>query len=252
MAATPKATQQPTEPVDVLVDMAREGEIDPWDIDVVRVTDKFLERLDEGDLARTGRAILYASILVRMKSDYVVEGEVEDDDVEEPWGFETRGPEVEPAVEYDDGVVDDLEREFERRLRRRRVRGRTKPETLDELIRELRERERGSWWKEGREYDTSGSVEPPSFEDYYPEPTTEDAMQAAHEDDIESRVEEVWRDLEPTFEEREEVLFQELLPACPSRRLFATTFVALSFLASRGDVYLDQDELFGDLWVRRT
>jgi len=38
-----------TEPVELLVRLAEEGEIDPWDIDVVRVTDKFLEAIDEVD-----------------------------------------------------------------------------------------------------------------------------------------------------------------------------------------------------------
>jgi segregation and condensation protein A len=81
-AATTPQTQQQTEPVDVLVEMAREGEIDPWDVDIVEVTDKFLERLDDGDLVRSGRALLYASILLRMKSDYIVEEE--EDENEEP------------------------------------------------------------------------------------------------------------------------------------------------------------------------
>ena len=149
-AATTPQTQQQTEPVDVLVEMAREGEIDPWDVDIVEVTDKFLERLDDGDLVRSGRALLYASILLRMKSDYVVE---EDEDENEEPEMEWRDGRP-PDDAFDDGI-DALEAEFERRLERRSVRDKTRPETLDELVRELRERERGSWWKEKREYDTS-------------------------------------------------------------------------------------------------
>ena len=35
-----------TEPVEVLVQLARDGEIDPWDIDIVAVTDAFLAELE--------------------------------------------------------------------------------------------------------------------------------------------------------------------------------------------------------------
>ncbi|MDY6780259.1 MAG: segregation/condensation protein A, partial [Halobacteria archaeon] len=143
----------PDEPIDVLVNLAREGEIDPWDIDIVEVTDKFLERLDEADLARSGRGILYASILLRMKSDYLVEEGEEDEDEEEEFDepqmgmMPSEGWNDAAGGDFDDGFdqIDALEREYERRIERRSVRDRTKPETLDELVRELWEMERGTW-----------------------------------------------------------------------------------------------------------
>ena len=251
MTAATEKTQAPqqTEPVDVLVEMAREGEIDPWDIDIVDVTDKFLERLEEGDLVRTGRALLYASILLRMKSDYVVEEDEEDD---KEWEPGTRpdawdAPEAPGDAPFDDNI-DALEAEFERRLDRRTVRDRTRPETLDELVRELRERERGSWWKEKREYDTSPD-EGMEFRPERPAPTTEDAMETAHEDDIEERVEDVRDRLGEEFEHRDEILFAELRG--DTKRATVTTYVALQFLAMRDGVVLQQDELYGDLWIKQ-
>ena len=249
MTAATEKTQAPqqTEPVDVLVEMAREDEIDPWDIDILEVTDKFLERLEEGDLVRSGRALLYASILLRMKSDYVVEDD--EDEKEEDW--EGTRPDSWDAPEAPDAPFDDnigaLEAEFERRLDRKTVRDRTRPETLDELVRELRERERGSWWKEKREYDTS--TEETVFRPERPAPTTEDAMETAHEDDIEERVEKVRGRLREEFEHREEILFAELRGE--TKRETVTTYVALQFLAMRDGIVLEQDELYGDLWVKR-
>ncbi len=246
-AATENPQTQPqTEPVDVLVEMAREGEIDPWDVDIVEVTDKFLQRLDEGDLVRSGRALLYASILLRMKSDYVVE-EDEDEEEEDPamgWDdWEGAPPDDAP---FDDGI-DALEAEFERRLERRTVRDKTRPETLDELVRELRERERGSWWKEKREYDTSPD-EGMEFRPERPAPTTEDAMETAHEDDIEDRVDDVHDRLAEEFEHRDEILFAELRVA--DKRETVVRYIALQFLAMRGFVSLEQDEFYGDLWIK--
>ncbi len=118
---------------------------------MVRVTDKFLQRIDDADLRTSGRALFYASVLIRMKSDVMLgEGDDEEDPVE-PW---------EQAM-HEDAPIEDpdpfaaLESEMDRRLERRRARG--MPQTLDELVRDLRDAERESWWKESREYDTSDS-----------------------------------------------------------------------------------------------
>jgi len=143
------------EPVELLVQLAEEGEIEPWDIDIVQVTDAFLDKLDETDLRTTGRALFYASVLLRMKSDGMLADDDEDEEPEpEPWEVAMEGGAPDPAADGFD-PVDKLEAEMDRRLDRKNTRG--SPETLDELVRELREAERGSWWKDSREYDTSES-----------------------------------------------------------------------------------------------
>ncbi|MFW6448951.1 MAG: hypothetical protein ACOC0X_05355, partial [Halobacteriota archaeon] len=43
------------QPIELLVQLAEEGEIDPWDLDLIAVTDAFLERIDEEDLVVTAR-----------------------------------------------------------------------------------------------------------------------------------------------------------------------------------------------------
>ena len=253
-AATANQQRPTEEPVDVLVNLAKEGEIDPWDIDIVEVTDKFLDRLDEADLARSGRGILYASILLRMKSDYLVEedGDDEPDDegpMELGWNAEAEGPGG-PQGPAGPDPIDRLEREFERRLDRKRVRDRSTPETLDELVRELRERERGSWWKEHREYDTSEDAVEIGGGGAVAQPTTEDAMETAHEDDIEAHIDDVWARLAEEFEARNEILFRELLPADAEKHDVIVTFLSCLFLANRGRLGLEQDELYGDLWLQ--
>ncbi|WP_254543289.1 segregation and condensation protein A [Halomarina pelagica] len=244
------------EPVELLVQLADRGEIEPWDIDIVAVTDKFLAVLDEADLRTGGRALFYASVLLRMKSDALLEPdepEVED----EPWdawddppadGGEWDGPDP----------FDALDREIDRRLERKRARG--TPRTLDELVRELREAERGSRWKESRTYDTSDS--PRGFRrgtqtlDYRAgddfrvddEPTTADVTGTAHAEDIEATIRRVYRALREQYDAgRAEVLFAEVEETGGSR---VETFLGLLFLSHRGQVHLQQDELFGDLWIR--
>lgn len=249
------------EPVELLVQLAEKGEIDPWDIDIVEVTDKFLDALDEGDLRASGRALFYASVLLRMKSDEMLtvdEQPVEDDqDLVDPFGdWEDSLPPTEAMSDGD--PIAALETEMDRRLDRKKARG--TPETLDELVRELREAERGSWWKRRRSYDTTNS--PKGFGrgvqtlDYHSgdemrqegEPGEADVTGATHKEDIDELIEAVRAELEVRYNRgRTEVLFEEIATAAGSR---VETFLALLFLSHRGEVFLKQDELFGDLWIQ--
>ncbi|MFC7235815.1 segregation and condensation protein A [Halosegnis marinus] len=237
------------EPVELLVQLAKDGEIEPWDIDIVRVTDVFLDRLDEADLRAGGRALFYASVLLRMKSDAML-----DDEEPEPDPFE-----AEQA--WDESNPDPfaaLEREMDRRLDRKHARG--TPRTLDELVRELRERERETVWKESRSYDTSDSpggyargTQTLSYhggDDFRmdDEPREADALGTAHDEHMEDIISDVYLACQQQYDKgRDEVLYAEIEGAGGSR---VDTFLGLLFLAHRGQVRLQQDDLFGDLWVR--
>jgi len=62
-----------------LIDLAERGEIDPWDVPVINIIDRFLAELGlmgdtevpqhEADLPRSGQAFLWASMLVLFKAD---------------------------------------------------------------------------------------------------------------------------------------------------------------------------------------
>lgn len=239
------------EPVELLVQLANDGEIDPWDIDVVKVTDKFLEKLDQSDIRTGGRALFYASVLVRMKSDVLLVDPHPEPD-EEPW--ET----VDDDTAFELDPFDALEQEMDRRIERKKARG--MPETLDELIRDLRERERRTWWKESRTYDTTQS--PTGFSrgtqtlDYHTtdefrmedEPTAGDVTGTTHDEQMEDIISEVYLVLQRHYDAgRAEVLFAEIKQAGGS---VVNTFLGILFLSHRGQVKLQQDELFGDLWIQ--
>ncbi len=65
----------------LLIDLAERGEIDPWDVQVIEVIDRFLSKLKpteireagrapyEADLSESGQAFLYASMLLLLKAD---------------------------------------------------------------------------------------------------------------------------------------------------------------------------------------
>ena len=254
----PEEVDDGVEPVELLVQLAEDGEIDPWDIDIVEVTDAFLSKLTEMDLRTTARALFYASVLLRMKGDQLLaDPEPEPEDELEPWEQamgDAREAEAEPGFD----PVDALEAEMDRRLERKTTRG--SPETLDELVRELREAERDNWWKRRREYDTSDS--PQGFsrgtqtldyrapDEFRPddEPTEGDVTGTTHSEDIDEVIDNVVDVLEPQFDKgRAELLYTEIQTA--GGRPFMT-YLALLFLSNRGEIRLQQDELFGDLWIQ--
>ena len=259
---TGRDDDEAVEPVEVLVQLAEEGEIDPWDVDLVDATDAFLDRLAETDLRTSGRALFYAAVLLRMKSDALLEPDDEPDPEPEPWEAALEGPGG-PIVEgaADDAgfdPVDALEAEMDRRLERKQARG--SPETLDELVRELREAEGESWWKRRREYDTSesprGGQRGTQTLDYHTadarrddaEPTAADVTDTAHSEDIEASIDAVREAVGVHYDRgRDEVLFAEVRDAAATP---VTTYLAVLFLSHRGAVTLQQDDLFGDLWIR--
>src|SRR5512137_3170989 len=62
------------DPVEILVGLAERGEIDPWNIDIIEVTDRFLNELErrrELNLQLSGRTLFYAATLLRMKSEHL-------------------------------------------------------------------------------------------------------------------------------------------------------------------------------------
>lgn len=127
-----------------LIDMAERGEIDPWDVKVIDVIDRFLQSLKtqadalasqgrtpyEANLSESGQAFLYASMLVLLKADTMVraEAEAEAEDLEDdaPW-------------EMEDLEVPPLPRNLERHLHRRAVAvpPKRRKVTLEELIQQL-------------------------------------------------------------------------------------------------------------------
>ncbi len=122
-----------------LIDLAERGEIDPWDVKVVDVIDRFLNELSPftvgsrdhyaNNLTQSGQAFLYASMLLLLKADSLTQPEPEalTDDYMDDGGL------------YDELPANVLPMNLERSLRRRAV---ARPPvrrrvTLQELINQL-------------------------------------------------------------------------------------------------------------------
>ena len=132
------------DPVEILVGLAERGEIDPWNINIIEVTDRFLselERCRQLNLQISGRTLFYAATLLRMKSEQLDLVSDEEDD-----GTDGEGEDFDFAgdLDFEDvgrfGPIERLEREIQRRLDRKSLR--KSPVTLFELIIELKNLEK--------------------------------------------------------------------------------------------------------------
>ncbi|NJE07932.1 segregation/condensation protein A [Thermococcus sp. M39] len=204
-------------PIDILLQLVTMGKVDPWNIDIVDLTEKYIERLREMkelDLRLSARAILAASILLRMKTEALLYADEKEEGKEKE---EDRiRVEVEPYVP----PLRRVERYY----------------TLDDLIEALMDALEDV---ERRKPKAKKKVE---IEE---EIFVVDDFRV----DIEKHVNRLYAIVKKLYEEtKEKINFWELV-FDPSPKIVARTFLYLLFLANMGKIELIQEEPFGDIYV---
>lgn len=231
------------EPVEILAGMAERGEVDPWNIDIVDVTDRFLAELDrrkELDLRVSGRTLFYAACLLRLKSDYLDgwDGDEDEesflDDDDEP--FADFGFDFEPAGETE--PIGRLEREIQRRLGRKSLRKRP-PVTLYELIKQLKTAEKEQRRRQRRR------VPLPREPDL--DLNAEDVVAVAHDEGYQQAVSVVMDTFRRATGNGDVLTLGDLSGAMGRSR--REVYIPLLFLMLEGRLALWQDEFFGEIYI---
>lgn len=243
-----KNHEEPTEivedPVEILVGLAERGEIDPWNINIIEVTDRFLselERCRQLNLQVSGRTLFYASTLLRMKSELL---DVKEDTDEEGDGGELFGDGFGGGIEEEIafggrlGPIERLEHEIQRRLDRKNMR--KSPITLFELIVELKNIE-----KEDRRRRRMASGHADLTDSLI---NADDVVSIAHEEGFQEtsmvRLAEYLEGLEINEEMTLAELCEKMEWGIPE------VYIPLLFLALDGRCNLRQEEFFGDIFVQ--
>lgn len=230
--------------IEILVDMAKQGKIDPWNIDIVDITDKFLLELAEmkmNNLRFTGRTLFFAAVLLRLKSD-ILEGI--DPLAEEPEQlFDDFLPEEDDTTDLTGintnnviSLEDALARRTSVRMNRNRV------VTLKDLIKQLEFYEKIEKRMAVKSAQERAIRRVKSYADY----TAEDIVDMAHEEYIEDSIDSLHDMLTKLFETNERVELKEL---CKTGMDKATTYITLLFLAAKERIDLVQDEFYSDLYI---
>ncbi len=202
-------------PVDILLQLVTMGKVDPWNIDIVDLTEKYIERLREMkelDLRLSARAILAASILLRMKTEALLYGNGEEEEKEE----ERIRVEVEPLAP----PLRRVERYY------------TFDDLIEALMDALEEAEKRKPRKRKRV-----EIEEEVF--------VVDDFRV----DVEKHVNRLYEIVKRLYEEsKERISFWDLI-FDPSPKIVARTFLYLLFLANRGKIELLQEEPFGEIYI---
>lgn len=222
--------------IDILVDLAKSGQIDPWHIDVVEVTDKYLLTLDvtkETDLRLSGRALFYAAVLLRLKSEAMDEEEqalLDGDDVDYEVDEENDTLVVRPALNV-------LDRAIARRTSAKQKR--VRPTTLVELIAELQRLE---------EMEREGALQVDNAlrRRVTPEENRQTVINMTHEEDVEGDIDRLSLLLSEWLTGTGTLTLSGVLSHCPDTR---GAFLALLFLDSRGKITLHQDEFYQEVMI---
>ncbi|MCX8172442.1 MAG: segregation/condensation protein A [Archaeoglobaceae archaeon] len=204
--------------------MAKRGEIDPWNIDVIDVTDKFLKRLEEAkklDLRVSGRVLLYAAILVRMKADAIAPQPPPDDNENDVEIIEWNDLEV--------GEIDEFKLEEVLKTEKRRVR---KINTLKDLIEELRkaeiiEKRRKKKHREIVDVDAITSI--------------------PHDESMENKILQVEADLRKILQKKD---FVTLFSIARNKEELIDYYISLLHLVMRKKFLIFQKKIYEDIEIR--
>lgn len=234
--------------IGILVDMAKQGKIDPWNIDILDVTEKYLQRMIELkslNLRVASRTLLFASILCRLQSNVLAglsledfQDEEQDNTIYDDDGFIVEYSEDQEFIPTSNVVSFDeaLQRRTSIRLNRNRV------VTLKDLIKQLEFYEK----LEKRASMKSAHERAKRHVRNYSRLTPEEIVSMAHEEYIEEAVLKLKDNLEQIFAREEKIELKELTMLGMDK---ISAYIALLFLCRDTDYELEQKEFYSDLYV---
>ena len=244
---TPENKNTEVDGIEILVNMAKQGKIDPWNVNIVDVYDNYMMQVFKAkgqNLKLTGRTILFAAILLRLKSNILEGIDVLDFEPQDEMSeFEYNDDELDYSEDYipTNNVIsidEVLQRRTSVRLNHNRV------VTLRDLIRQLEFYEmldkkaslKNAHERAKRRVQNYARLSP------------DDIINLAHDEYIENGVERLRANLDEILNRQDKIELNELTLLGMDR---VNAYISLLFLTVDSDYDLRQDEFYGDLYVVR-
>ena len=240
--ATLAKMQSDSDGIDILLEMVKKNKLDPWNIDVVQLADQYFAKTIElriNNLHVTSRVILFACILLRLKSD-ILEGLDPFAQVEEEENFEADYADP----EYEDNVIpfnapslnEVIQRRTSVRLNRKRN------VTLKDLIKHLEFYEALDKKRSIKNSFERAKRRHSEFEDFTPE----DIIEMAHSGEMERNVDTIREVLTKIFTTEEKIEMSELQSTGLNK---LSIYLALLFLTADDRIDLEQEEFYSEVYV---
>ena len=225
--------------------MAQNGEIDPWDVDLEIVTEKYLSRIQSSitnNLKEAGKAIFFASTLLRMKSDILsmqdasalnIGREDDEDYLIEQELMDFNLQEIQLGV-LDTAIV---RKSINKKARYR-------PIKLEDLLLALRDAQEEDEKRKRRSFDLSQFMDMDIFIE--PEIESDDMLELTHAENIEEAINKSKVYLKEYLLNGNGIKFSRL---CGFLQSWSNAFLVVLFLAHENNVKIIQQDFYGELWL---
>ncbi len=233
-----------TDAIEIILDLVKQGKIDPWNIDIVDLYDKYIARIKElklENLRSVGKALYFSSTLLKIKSDILqgitvddfnvqsedfFEDDIEDDDMEQ-LQFSTTN-----VVSFDEV----LQRRTSVRLNRKRT------VTLKDLIRHIQ------FYEElDKKYAIKHALDKKErIVRNYSKLKASEIKELAHVEYVEQVVEKMRQNLKQLLKKEEKIELRELCLLGFDR---SSAFISLLFLSREGEFDIYQKEFYGTIVI---
>ena len=213
----------------IIYDLINSEQLDPWDINISVLTHKYLERvheLEEANFFISSKVLLAASLLLRLKSDILLNRDLQSfDDI--LYGKNEENKYTQERIELDEDIPE---------LVPRTPLPRFKKVSLQELIAALTK----AISTENRRINRVLILKQHELEAHLPIPRRLFNLQ--------EKISGLYSKLKKLFVNRDErVAFSSLADSNPEDRLL--TFVSLLHLDTQQKIWLEQDGHFEEIWV---
>lgn len=241
--------------LELLVEMSGKGEIDPWDVDLVFVIDKFLNQLTQSEskqeLKEAARIIFFVSVLLKIKSQHLYQKPPENQD-QNDYGdlidFEEIDFEELPETHNYNQVLNPkmLDKVLMRnpkglkQQRKRKI-------TLDELIDIFKQSEvQTNSVKKRKKKSLQDFME--DGEIVLREDEETDILELAHDENLEQKIQLLSEYILRTLELNKETTLSELKENIGD---WVDTFLSALFLSHSGKTELLQKNFYEEIWLKR-
>lgn len=236
-----------TDAIEIILDLVRMGKVDPWNIDIVDLYDKYMARIAElkqANLRSVGKAILFSATLLKIKSDIFQGISINDFEPEPLDYFEDDEFEFDDAeqMQFPTNNVVSFDEVLQRRTSVRLNRKRTV--TLKDLIRHIQ------FYEElEKKYAIKSALDKKERRvRNYASLKASDIKELAHEEYVEEVVEKMRQNLAQILSREEQIELRELCLLGFDR---SSAFVALLFLEREGEYEIHQKEFYKELYTRK-
>ena len=252
--------------LETLVDLVNKGEINPWDVDLVILIDKFLSKINSQDLQQVAEIIFFVSVLLRIKSENINKKEYLEPELNNPENTEQAfNTNLDDLIDFDELESYDLN------SKNKKISELKNPKILDSLL----VRNQKTFKKNKKRkitlndlVDAFQRVEIPkiktkkkqSFQDFEldinsdsiiirEEDENSDILEIAHEENLEEKIKLLSEHILKFIDKDYLTSIQDLMPIFNNQKIDA--FLSVLFLSHSGKTEIYQEKFYEDFHFKR-